>query len=588
MQQNFRRAVFGLLLCVAFVTTGQTQNSYTWHLGAQMPGRRQELATAALNGNLYVLGGFDGDGHSTDTVLVYNPTTDIWTSAHPLPYGVNHNSAAVAGGQLYSFGTGGGDLFAYNQNTNSWAARASSHYVHSHTPAVGVIDDKIYVAGGKSTPSQRELEVYDPVANTWTVMAPMSVARNHSAGGAINGKFYVVGGRASDFSGSVDALEVYDPQTNTWSTLPPMPTARSGLAAAVVNNELWVFGGEDPLDLAVHAEVEVYTPATNSWRQLPDMPGGPRHGIWGSAIGNNIYIEGGGVGPGGSASNTNQIFTVDTAVANLGNISTRAFVQTGDNVMIGGFIVQGTGTKRVIIRAIGPELGQYGVPDPLADPTLELRDGNGGLIASNNDWQTSIIGGIITHAQVQEIQQSGHAPGDMRESAIIADLPAGNYTAVVRGVNSTVGVALVEVYDLAPDAGSILGNISTRSFVQTDDTVMIGGFIVQGTGTKRVIIRAIGLELSQHGVPDPLADPTLELHAGNGDLIGRNDNWQTTIIGGFITHDQVQEIQSSGHVPSDMRESAIIADLPVGNYTAIVRGVSSSTGVALVEVYDLQ
>jgi hypothetical protein len=217
---------------------------------------------------------------------------------------------------------------------------------------------------------------------------------------------------------------------------------------------------------------------------------------------------------------------------------------------------------------------------------LELHDGNGAVIASNDNWQTTIIGGIITHDQVQEIQDSGYAPGDGRESAIIADLPAGNYTAIVRGVNSTIGVALVEVYDRATGT-SILGNISTRSFVQTDDNVMIGGFIVQGATSKRVIIRAIGPELSQYGVPDPLQDPTLELHDGTGALIGRNDNWQTTIIGGIITHDQVQEVQQSGYSPGDPRESAIIADLPAGNFTAIVRGVNSTTGVALVEVYDL-
>src|SRR5437660_1153844 len=377
-----------------------------------------------------------------------------------------------------------------------------------------------------------------------------------------------------------------------WSTRPPIPTARSGLAAAVVDNELWVFGGEDVLDFVVHAEVEVYNPATNSWRQLPNMPAG-RHGIWASAIGNKIYIPGGVVGPGGSASNTNQIYTVETAAANLGNLSTRAFVQTGDNVMIGGFIVQGTTPKRVIIRAIGPELSQYGVPDPLQDPTLELHDGTGALIATNDNWQTTIIGGIITHDQVQEIQDSGHAPGDGRESAIIADLPAGNYTAIVRGVNSTIGVALVEVYDLSPqtnlihNSNSILGNISTRSFVQTGDNVMIGGFIVQGTQPKRVIIRAIGPELGQFGVPNALGNPTLELHDSAGALIASNDNWRTTIIGGIITHDQVQEIQYSRYAPRDGRESAIIADPPAGNYTAIVRGANDTTGVALVEAYDL-
>jgi hypothetical protein len=276
-----------------------------------------------------------------------------------------------------------------------------------------------------------------------------------------------------------------------------------------------------------------------------------------------------------------------TPGAVLANISTRSFVQTGDNVMIGGFIVQGSGTKRVIIRAIGPELGQFGVPDPLQDPTLELHDGNGALIASNDNWQTTIIGGIITQDQVQDIMNSGRAPGDPRESAIIGDLPAGNYTAIVRGVNSTIGVALVEVYDLATGTSVILGNISTRAFVQTGDNVMIGGFIVQGSGTKRVIIRAIGPELGQFGVPDPLQDPTLELHDGNGALIASNDNWQTTIIGGIITQDQVQDIINSGRAPGDPRESAIIGDLPAGNYTAIVRGVNGTIGVALVEVYDL-
>ena len=271
----------------------------------------------------------------------------------------------------------------------------------------------------------------------------------------------------------------------------------------------------------------------------------------------------------------------------LGNISTRSFVQTGDDVMIGGFIVQGTHSKKVILRAIGPELGQYGVPDLMCDPTLELHNGAGAVIASNNDWQTTIIGGIITSDQGQEIQNSGHAPGDPRESAIIADLPPGRYTAIVRGVNNTTGIALVEAYDLNPSPASILGNISTRSFVQTGNDVMIGGFIVQGTQPKDVIIRAIGPELSQYGVPNPLVDPTLELHNGTGAVIGRNDNWQHTILGGIITQNQVQDIQNSGHAPTDPDESAIIANLPPGNYTAIVRGVNNTTGVALVEVYDL-
>ena len=237
----------------------------------------------------------------------------------------------------------------------------------------------------------------------------------------------------------------------------------------------------------------------------------------------------------------------------------------------------------MIIRAIGPELTQYGIPNALANPILELHNGTGALIATNDDWQTTILGGIITSSQVSDIQNSGHAPTAASESAIVANLQPGNYTAILRGVNSTTGVALVEVYDLAPGASSSLGNVSTRSFVQTGSNVMIGGFIVQGSGPKRVIIRAIGPELTQFGIPNALANPILELHNGTGALIATNDDWQTTILGGIITSSQVSDIQNSGHAPTAASESAIVANLQPGNYTAIVRGVTNTTGVALVE-----
>jgi hypothetical protein len=274
--------------------------------------------------------------------------------------------------------------------------------------------------------------------------------------------------------------------------------------------------------------------------------------------------------------------------SDLGNISTRAFVQTGANVMIGGFIVEGNGPKTVILRAIGPELTRFGVPNALADPTLELHNGAGALIASNNNWQTTVIGGVINSDQVSAIQNSGHAPTEPSESAIIATLQPGNYTAIVRGVSNTVGVALVEVYDLSTDTASILGNISTRSFVQSGANVMIGGFIVEGSGPKTVIVRAIGPELTRFGVPNALVDPALDLHNSTGALIASNNNWQTTVIDGIITGDQVTAIQNSGHAPTQSSESAIIATLQPGNYTAIVRGVNNTAGVALVEVYDLR
>ena len=353
-----------------------------------------------------------------------------------------------------------------------------------------------------------------------------------------------------------------------------------------------VWGGEAGLDLGYYFNTGGrYDPGTDSWRttNIVNAPDGRyRHtAVW---TGNEMIVWGGTLYSNGST-NTGGKYCVPGPPAQLGNISTRSFVQTGDNVMIGGFIVQGSGPKRVIIRAIGPELGAppYNIPDALANPRLELHNSAGTLIGSNDDWQHSLIGGVITRNQVTDIQNSGHAPTNPFESAIIADLPPGNYTAIVSGVNNMTGVGLVEVYDLSANTASILGNISTRSFVQTGDDVMIGGFIVQGTGAKKVIVRAIGPELGAppYNIPSALANPTLELHNGAGTLIASNDNWQTTIIGGIITTSQVSDIINSGHAPGDGRQSAIIAELPSGNYTAIVRGVDNMTGVALVEVYDL-
>ena len=274
--------------------------------------------------------------------------------------------------------------------------------------------------------------------------------------------------------------------------------------------------------------------------------------------------------------------------ATLGNMSTRLPVGTGDRVMIASFIVQGSSPRSVLIRAAGPSLTNFGVPNALANPRLELHDTTN-IIGMNDDWQTTQIGGVITSDQVAEIQSSGLTPSDPRESALIASLAPGSYTAIVQGVSDGTGVGLAEVYDLGAisgSSGSLLANISTRGFVQTGDNAMIGGFIVV-TQPTRVIIRAIGPSLTQFGVPDALANPQLELHDASS-LIGQNDNWQTTQIGGIITSDQVAEIQNSQLAPTNPAESAIIATLAPGSYTAIVRGFNSTTGNGLVEVYSLQ
>ncbi len=273
---------------------------------------------------------------------------------------------------------------------------------------------------------------------------------------------------------------------------------------------------------------------------------------------------------------------VVTTPSQLLNISTRMRVLTGDNVLIGGFIVTGTDPKKVIIRGIGPSLAVNGVPIPgrLADPTLELHLPDGTVI-TNDDWKINAQTG---QSQEADIRATTIPPTDDLESAIIATLPPGNYSAVLAGKNQTSGIGVVEAYDLSQAANSQLANISSRGFVDTGDNVMIGGFIVGGGtgGNAHVIVRALGPSIPVAGA---LADPTLELHDASGTTVATNDNWK---INDQTGQSQEADIRATTIPPSNDLESAIVSTLAPGNYTAVVRGKNSSTGVGLVEVYNLQ
>ena len=253
------------------------------------------------------------------------------------------------------------------------------------------------------------------------------------------------------------------------------------------------------------------------------------------------------------------------------NISTRLRVQTGDNVLIGGFIITGTDPKEVIVRAIGPSLGDFGVANPLANPSLELNYPDGTTVVTNNNWRDT---------QEAEIMANGLAPKDDLESAILATLEPGAYTAIVRGFSGGTGVALVETYDLRSGVDSALANISTRGLVETGDNVLIGGIIVgpDQAPTGSILLRGIGPSLGASGVPNPLADPTMELRDGNGALVASNNDWKST---------QHAAIEATGLAPSDDMEAAILADLATGAYTAILSGAGQTTGIGLVEAYHL-
>ena len=248
-------------------------------------------------------------------------------------------------------------------------------------------------------------------------------------------------------------------------------------------------------------------------------------------------------------------------------------VQTGDNVGIGGFIITGSAPKHVLLRAIGPSLTQSGVPDALADPVLELHGPGAFVTITDDNWRDDPV-------QEAAILATGIPPTNDLESAIDTTLNPGAYTAVVSGKNNTSGVALVEVYDLSQAVPAKLANISTRAFVSTGDDIVIAGFIL-GThnGDDRIVVRGIGPSLTAFGVPNALADPTLELRDGNGALLVANNDWQDDPA-------QAAELTAAGLAPTNQLESGIAMTLPPGLYTALLAGMNNGAGVGLVEVYD--
>jgi len=268
------------------------------------------------------------------------------------------------------------------------------------------------------------------------------------------------------------------------------------------------------------------------------------------------------------------------------NISTLLKVQTGDNALFGGFITSGNAPKKVVIRALGPSLSNFGVAGPLQDPTLELRAANGTVIASNDNWKIN----DQTHlSQEAAIRATGLAPTDDRESVIMAELGSSSFTAIVRGKNDTVGAGLLEIYDINQAADSRLANISTRGYIDSAGGNITAGVIIgAGNGAAKVLVRVLGPSLTAFGITKPLKDPLVDIRDSNGTRIALNDDWKYR-AGNVIP--QQDEIEATGLQPSNDSESAVIVTLPVGNYTAIAQSFGTEpdkTGVAVVEVYNLR
>lgn len=294
------RVTMGLIVLLGMLlspTAPQQPDQGTWLRRAPMNEPRQEVGVAAVNGKIYVAGGFRANGTTADSVEVYDPEKDRWDFVARLPIPLHHPAAASVSGKLYIIGgtspSGVSDaLLEYDPETDQWMTKAPLPTARS-AAAAAVIDGKIYVAGGSPAQRGSDFAVYDPETDWWAILPPMPTPRNHHAAAAINGKFYVVGGRPPTVPG-LTVLEMYDPQSRKWTRLAPLPTPRSGIAGAVVRGCFYVFGGEgNPTHpLGIYDQTEVYNPLTNTWMRRAPLPT-PRHGLGAAVLADRIYLPAG-------------------------------------------------------------------------------------------------------------------------------------------------------------------------------------------------------------------------------------------------------------------------------------------------------
>jgi hypothetical protein len=585
---------------VNYSNTGGRYNPVTDNWAAtsttNAPAGRENPTAVWTGSEMIVWGGFSPGGFLNSGGR-YNPVTDTWTAISTLnaPAGRYFHTAVWTGSEMIVWGgynsNVGGFLNSggrYNPSTDTWTAITivTAPGARMYHTAVWTGSEMI-VWGGYDGSSLSSGGRYDPVADAWTPVSTANASARYVHTAVWTGSEMIVWGGTA--SGDLNSGGRYNPVTDTWTatSMTNAPGARHYHTAIWTGSEMIVWGG---LNGSASNTGGRYAPDTDTWTATTPTNApegralhtavwtGTQMIVWGGAGVVGTALNNGGRYCGQSATPTPTPTPTATPTATpvnvqMLNISGRIFVQTGDNVGFAGFIFQGGTSKRVLIRSIGPSLTVSGnsVAAALQNPFLELHDNNGLLLHSNDDWRTG--------GQETEIQQSGLAPTDDREPALITNLTPATYTAVTRGVNGTTGIATIEVYDLESTVPGELANLSVRGDVRTDDDVLIAGLILQGGTPKRVMFRAIGPSLSGKGVPGALQDPTLEMHDGNGSLVRSNDNWHQA--------PNVAEIQSTGLAPTDDRESAILMTVVPDSYTAIVRGVNRTTGVALAEAYKL-
>ena len=565
--------------------------SRTWTAtGSLLTDRADHTATLLPNGKVLAVGGreFFYDLASAE---LYDPATGTWAPTGSLKIPRRFHSATllpdgkvlVAGGIREFFSTvySINSAEIYDPATGTWTVTGSLGTARGDHTATLLSSGKVLVAGGRpdfsggGNPSITSAEIYDPASGVWTSTGSLNTGRwSHTATLLGNGQVLAAAGFGD--SQLLTSAEVYDPATGTWKATGNLSTRRTRHTATLLpENKVLVAGGySGNYPYGSLASAELYDPATGSWIRTGSLVTS-RNELTATLLADGTVLIAGGAeinfsGSGATYLNSAELYVKSTPT--LLNISTRLNVQTGDKVLIGGFIITGTEQKTVVVRGIGPSLP---VPEALANPVIEVHGPSGELLGTNDNWEEA--------ATRQQIEDSGLAPGNELESALWGVINPGAYTVILSGKDGGTGVGSVEVYDLDEPADSRLANISTRGFVDTGDNVMIAGLIVGGGspfGSANIVVRALGPSIP---VSDALANPTVELHDENGIAIAFNDDWKTRPDGSS----QQAEIEATTIPPSNDLESAFVRRLPPGSYTAIVRGTNGTTGIGLVEAYHL-